>query len=120
MPAPEENIEDLSFEAALSEVEELSSAMEDHRLPLADLVSSYERGNLLLKVCRKRLDEALGRVEMMKKKASGEIVLEPVEADMVPTATAGGARSRPAAKKTSTRVAISSPLDDLNDDEIPF
>ena len=46
----------LSYEAALQELESLVAGMESGQLPLAQLLSGYQRGAELLAYCRAQLD----------------------------------------------------------------
>ena len=71
---PVEN--DLPFEDALEQLEALVREMESDQIPLDDLIKNYEEGSRLYRVCEKRLDEAQGRVEIIRKKRNGEHVLE--------------------------------------------
>jgi exodeoxyribonuclease VII small subunit len=45
----------LSYEAALQELEALVSRMDSGQMPLDDLLAGYQRGTDLLKVCRDKL-----------------------------------------------------------------
>ena len=55
----------LSFEDAMERLEEIVSAMEGERMPLEEMVKSYEEGARLLKVCRQRIEIARQRVEVI-------------------------------------------------------
>ena len=68
---------DLPFEDALARLEDLVRGMESDEMPLEDLIKNYEEGSRLFVVCEKRLEEAQGRIEIIRKKRSGERVLEP-------------------------------------------
>lgn len=68
---------DLPFEDALEQLEELVREMESDQIPLDDLIKNYEEGARLYRVCEKRLDEARGRIEIIRTKRNGEHVLEP-------------------------------------------
>jgi exodeoxyribonuclease VII small subunit len=68
---------ELSFEQAMSELEEIVHVLEDSRLPLDELVEKYERGALLRGICQKRLDAAQQRIELITRKGSEPPVLEP-------------------------------------------
>ena len=74
--ATETSASDLPFEDALGQLEELVREMESDQMPLEDLIEHYERGTALYRVCEKRLDEAQGRIEIIRKKQNGETVLE--------------------------------------------
>lgn len=49
------NDADLSYEAALQELEALVLRMDSGQMPLDDLLSGYQRGAALLKICRDKL-----------------------------------------------------------------
>lgn len=70
-----------AFEDALSQLEELVRDMESDQMPLEDLIKSYEQGTQLYQVCQKRLDEANGRIEIIRKKRNEEHILEPFAED---------------------------------------
>jgi exodeoxyribonuclease VII small subunit len=67
---------ELPFEEALEQLEELVREMEYDEIPLEDLIKNYEEGTRLFRVCEKRLDEAQGRIEIIRKKRNGESVLQ--------------------------------------------
>jgi exodeoxyribonuclease VII small subunit len=46
---------DLSYEAALQELEALVARMDSGQMPLDDLLAGYQRGAALLKICRDKL-----------------------------------------------------------------
>lgn len=79
---------DLPFEKALGQLEELVRDMESDQLPLEELIQKYELGTKLYSTCEKRLDEAQGRIEMIRKNRSGEAVVEDFDSTAEnPTAT---------------------------------
>lgn len=57
--------EDLSFEEAMESLEAIVSSLESERLPLEEMVQSYERGARLLSQCRSRIESARQRVELI-------------------------------------------------------
>lgn len=57
---------DLSYEDALAELEGLVARMEAGQLPLDQLLTSYQRGALLLKTCRDRLDAVEEQVKLLE------------------------------------------------------
>lgn len=63
--------EAVSFEDALEQLETIVEAMEAGDVPLADLLSKFEQGNKLLKVCESRLKEAEMKIELLKKQKDG-------------------------------------------------
>lgn len=78
-PSSPETDSETTFEDAYGDLEELVREMESDEMPLADLIEAYERGIKLHALCQKRLEEAQGRIEIIRKKASGEIVTEPFD-----------------------------------------
>lgn len=64
---PEENLDNLPFEDALSRLESIIEHMQHDKVPLDDLVVYYEKGSQLLKICQKRLKDAELRVLALKK-----------------------------------------------------
>ncbi|MEM9016879.1 MAG: exodeoxyribonuclease VII small subunit [Verrucomicrobiota bacterium] len=81
MPAPKKETpsesEEPTFEVALAELEELVEQMESDQMPLEELIRNYEKGTSLFRACEKRLDEAEGRIEIIRKNRNGESVSEP-------------------------------------------
>jgi len=55
----------VSYEAALQELEALVSKLESGELPLAQLLSQYQRGAELLKHCRDRLEAVETQVKLL-------------------------------------------------------
>lgn len=69
----------LPFEAALTRLETLVDSMESGDIPLAELLSKFQEGNNLLKICETRLKDAELRIEQLKKDRD-EAVFIPFEA----------------------------------------
>ena len=69
----------LSFEAALSELEEIVRQLETGKSSLEDAIGAYERGADLKKHCEKKLTEAKARVEKINLSATGAEILEPAD-----------------------------------------
>jgi len=61
----------LSFEAALAKLEAVVESMESGDVPLAELLSKFEQGNKLLKLCEGRLKDAELKIEQLKKQKDG-------------------------------------------------
>ncbi|MCB1205293.1 MAG: exodeoxyribonuclease VII small subunit [Verrucomicrobiae bacterium] len=77
MPKPAKKDADTpAFEEALAQLEELVEEMESDEVPLEDLIRKYEEGTRLYQLCEQRLNEARGRIEILRKKRNGETVLE--------------------------------------------
>ena len=55
----------VSYEAALKELEGLVQQMESGQLPLADLLSGYQRGAELLSFCRAQLDAVEQQIKVL-------------------------------------------------------
>ena len=64
--------QELSFEGALTQLEELVARLEEGRLPLAEAVEHYERGMGLASYCGDLLDSAELRVRQIDTAAEGE------------------------------------------------
>lgn len=65
MPATAKSAK-LSFEAAISELETIVSAMESESLPLEQALDRYQRGLELLKHCQHTLDRAEQRIRVLE------------------------------------------------------
>ena len=74
MPDPEKPV--ASFEAGLQELELVVKQLESGELPLERALELFERGMELSGACRKQLEEAETRVEMLVKK-NDKIQAEP-------------------------------------------
>jgi exodeoxyribonuclease VII small subunit len=66
-----------SFEESLTKLEEIVAKLERGDLPLEDSVKLFEEGTRLSVECRKQLDEAEGKVEMLMKQRDGSMKKEP-------------------------------------------
>lgn len=65
-------IEELSFEKALEELEQIVSRLERGEVPLAESIAIYERGDALRKHCDTLLKQAEARVEKIRVGADGK------------------------------------------------
>ncbi|MBL8123320.1 MAG: exodeoxyribonuclease VII small subunit [Pyrinomonadaceae bacterium] len=70
-----------SFEASLSELEQIVKQLEDGDLPLEESLKLFETGVKLSRECRERLANAERRIEVLIRESDGSISLEPVETD---------------------------------------
>lgn len=60
---------DLSYEAALQELEALVARMDSGQMPLDELLAGYQRGAALLKICRDKLaavEQQIKRLDAQK------------------------------------------------------
>ena len=73
------DIESLTFEQALAELEQIVAKLESGQAPLDDSIQMYERGAALKAHCEKRLEAARLRVEKIVMGAGGAQGVEPAE-----------------------------------------
>ena len=71
----------MSFEDALSELEDIVRTLEGGKGKLEEAITAYERGAQLKAHCEKKLKEAQAKVEKISLSAGGEAVTEPVNID---------------------------------------
>ena len=62
---PAQGVADLSFEAALKELEQIVDRLEHGEAPLEESIGLYQRGAALKAHCEKRLEAARLRVEQI-------------------------------------------------------
>ncbi|MDP6804953.1 MAG: exodeoxyribonuclease VII small subunit [Rhodospirillales bacterium] len=74
-------IEKLSFEDALSELEKIVRRLEEGKGKLDDAIKAYERGSLLKRHCEAKLQEAQARVEKIVLGPDGATDVEPLDVD---------------------------------------
>ncbi|MBE7439730.1 MAG: exodeoxyribonuclease VII small subunit [Spirochaetales bacterium] len=74
---------ELTFEEALNQLEEITRKLETGGLSLDESLKSYERGMELRKICQETLEKAEARLEYLEKKASGEVVRKPIDPESV-------------------------------------
>jgi exodeoxyribonuclease VII small subunit len=70
-------IDALSFEDALAELEKIVRQLESGGADLKSSIDSYERGMALKKHCEARLKEAQGKIEKITVSADGKATTEP-------------------------------------------
>lgn len=73
----EQELEKLTFEQALQELEGLVRRLEEGRLPLEEAIQSYERGTVLKRHCETKLKAARLRVEQITLGPDGEVAQAP-------------------------------------------
>lgn len=78
--APPSPVESLSFEAALSELEDIVSRLEQGEVDLEDSIALYERGTALKSHCEKKLKGAEARLEKIVLGSDGSVKgVEPMD-----------------------------------------
>ena len=73
------SIAEMTFETALTELEQIVARLESGQAPLEDSIRMYERGALLKAHCEARLAAARLRVEKIIIGAGGASGVEPAE-----------------------------------------
>jgi exodeoxyribonuclease VII small subunit len=68
-----------NFETAMARLEAIVTEMESDKLPLEDLLTRYEEGVKLVKVCEEKLAAAEKRIEIITRNAAGEPQIEEFE-----------------------------------------
>lgn len=81
-PTPKPNEE--TFENAMSRLEQIVELMETDKLPLEDLLTRYEEGVNLVKVCEQKLAAVEKRIEIITRNAAGEPQVEEFEPEKKP------------------------------------
>jgi exodeoxyribonuclease VII small subunit len=67
------------FELSLSRLEEIVGKLESANLSLDDAMKLFEEGVQLSRDCQKYLEQAEGKVEILLKKAGGEMAAQPFD-----------------------------------------
>lgn len=81
MESNELKIEDLSFEEALVELENIVRELEGGRVKLDDAVKAYEKAVKLKQYCSEKLKEATLKVEKIEIDKNGNIKTVPLDED---------------------------------------
>ena len=64
---------DVSFEAAMTRLEEIVRLLENDKAPLEESLQLYEEGVSLVRRCSKDLDDAEQRVKILQRAADGTV-----------------------------------------------
>lgn len=72
-------IENLSFEEALAQLEEIVRQLESGSGKLDDAISAYEKGALLKRHCEAKLAEAKAKVDKISLAPDGTVSAQPTE-----------------------------------------
>jgi exodeoxyribonuclease VII small subunit len=78
-PEDKNSSQNLSFEEALIELEDIVKKLEGGNLPLESAIELYSRGNFLKSYCEKKLSEAKLKVEQIVISQDSSISLNPME-----------------------------------------
>ena len=62
-----EDLKKYTFEELMASLEQLVGAMERGDMPLEKLLENYEKGAVMLKECRSRLDKFQKKIEVLRK-----------------------------------------------------
>ena len=79
MMSEKKKISEMSFEEAMSELQNIVRNIETGKDDLEDIIQNYERGNALKELCDKKLKEAKLRIDKIVQKEDGELSLEPLD-----------------------------------------
>ncbi len=75
----EEN-DDVSLEAAMSELAEIVARMESGQATLDESLAQFERGMQLLRACHQKLDAASQKIEVLTRMSSDAVETAPFDA----------------------------------------
>jgi exodeoxyribonuclease VII small subunit len=70
------NVDELSYEQALSELEMIVSSLEANKLSLEDSLALFERGQALTKHCTELLDKANLRIKKLSGDGLEDVIIE--------------------------------------------
>lgn len=73
----EKKNKDIEFEAAMKRIDEISEKLEDSSLTLDESLALYEEGVSLVRVCRKKLEEAEQKISCIYPNEDGEMAEKP-------------------------------------------
>ncbi|MBV8455015.1 MAG: exodeoxyribonuclease VII small subunit [Acetobacteraceae bacterium] len=76
---PRPDVSTLSFEEALTELEQIVRALESGQQKLEDAITAYERGAALRRHCESKLAEAEARVAAIVERADGTLTTRTLE-----------------------------------------
>ena len=74
------DIQALTFEEAIAELEAVVKRLEDGKGKLDDALASYERGTYLRRHCEAKLAEAQARIDRIVVRGDGGLQTEPFDA----------------------------------------
>ncbi|MBR4467440.1 MAG: exodeoxyribonuclease VII small subunit [Clostridia bacterium] len=62
----EEQKKEMTFEAALTRLDQIVRQLESNNVPLDDLMKLYDEGNEMIRFCNKKLEDASSKVKLAK------------------------------------------------------
>ena len=65
-----------SFEDAMQRLDAIVAKLEDDKLPLEEMLASYEEGVALARYCGEKLEAAEQKVRLIAEKTGGRVTLE--------------------------------------------
>ena len=77
----EKKKKEMDFEAAIKRIDEISLKLEDSSLTLDESLALYEEGVSLVRVCRKKLEEAEQKISCLYPNETGEMEEKPFSAE---------------------------------------
>ena len=77
---PEQPNQEPSFEAGLADLEAVVKELETEGLPLERAIQIFEKGVALSDRCRKQLEEAESKIEILTKRGQ-KVIAQPFDAD---------------------------------------
>ena len=66
-----DELQKLPFEQALEKLEEIVGKMESGKLPLEEMMKTFEEGRHLSMICMEKLKSVEKKIEILKKKSDG-------------------------------------------------
>jgi exodeoxyribonuclease VII small subunit len=113
----EDGITNLTYEAALAELDTLITKLEGGSIALDEAIGAYERGVVLAQHCSDLLERTEQRVKQLVVSASGALGERPLEAAVAPAAET---RAEPVAVTPVTPAAMRPPVPRIDPDDVPF
>jgi exodeoxyribonuclease VII small subunit len=71
--------EDVSFEEAMEQLEEMVDSLEAGALGLEESLKTFEKGMSLVRMCQKKLEDAETKIAKLVKNKDGSLVTEPFQ-----------------------------------------
>ena len=81
MPASTDPANAPDLEKAIAQLDAILAEMEDGKLPLDGLISRYEQGVKLVKLCQEQLKQAERRIQIVTQEANGAFALKEFRTD---------------------------------------